>query len=672
MTIDLTSEPKQPISFKLAEQTVREGLKNTKIDMKLIGELIYQLDEKQYEEKPVDIETFIYHPRYLGNIFGQTIYPFWVDLLKKVYPTPFFAPYNEVVVSAALGVGKSTVSTIGMLYDIYKLLCLKNPQLYFGLAPDTKIVFMFFSATKNLAQGVNFEVVEKCFINSPFFQENVKMPSGKNSIFDKGIELSKRIIIEIGSKIRHALGKAVFGAVLDEANFQNQNTNQAKETYEGIINRLGSRFDGAMGLLPGTLYIMSSPKSSGSFVDELMQKLKTSKTALIVNNIPVWEVKKGRDKYSGEKFKVFLGNDTIDPFIVEGIELLKVTSEMESSIIEVPIEFYDRFNTNLSLALNDIAGRTTGSILSLFKDKQKLTDIMVIPNESRFTKPVISLSKKDNIEIMNYMQMDYFRNIYKPNCYRFVHIDLGVKGSTEKNTGDFTGISSVFAEPFLNLDSDEYSEYTQEEKELIMNQSEYNTKLKDRFYYVDFILTIEKGNSDEIPIYKIVKFIKFLQDIKYPIKIVTCDSFQGIALRQELERNNIPTEYLSVSTRRNKQGRYNFYNFKDYVDRKRIISVNHPIAFKELTELLDDGVTVEHPQISLKGGKGHDDTAQSLVGAFTSCYHSKVIQSTVSIMKQYFEKKQIESTNDISQLKNLAKSQKLKEATRKIYIKKFF
>ena len=64
--------------------------------------VIYEVVGKAlYKEYPVDIDTFIFDPYFLGNIYGDIIFPMWVDVLKEIYPAPFCKRYNEVLLSCA-------------------------------------------------------------------------------------------------------------------------------------------------------------------------------------------------------------------------------------------------------------------------------------------------------------------------------------------------------------------------------------------------------------------------------------------------------------------------------------------------------------------------------------------------------------------------------------------
>ena len=107
------------------------------------NELLYS----DYDEVPVDIDTFLHEPKYLGrgliNEEGKfTVYPYWVKVLKKIFPDPLKpAQYNTLALTGAIGLGKSFEAVLVGLYELYRMLCLKDPYLYYGLQPIDKITF---------------------------------------------------------------------------------------------------------------------------------------------------------------------------------------------------------------------------------------------------------------------------------------------------------------------------------------------------------------------------------------------------------------------------------------------------------------------------------------------------------------------------------------------------
>lgn len=98
------------------------------------NDLIYD----SYEEIPVDIDTFLHSDRYLGHALTDsegkfTLFPYWEEKLKEIFPDNITTRYNTIIFTGAIGLGKSTIAVICLLYMLYRLLCLKDPYLYYGL-----------------------------------------------------------------------------------------------------------------------------------------------------------------------------------------------------------------------------------------------------------------------------------------------------------------------------------------------------------------------------------------------------------------------------------------------------------------------------------------------------------------------------------------------------------
>ena len=144
--------PNNLIDTKLAglsEQERQQALKILKDfyagSSKSLNELLY----KDYEEIPVDIHTFLHDPKYLGKGLTDeegrfTLFPYWENFLKEIYPDPLKpAIYNTVGLTGGIGLGKSTEAVIIGLYELYRMLCLRDPYIYYGLQPiDSSSWFM--------------------------------------------------------------------------------------------------------------------------------------------------------------------------------------------------------------------------------------------------------------------------------------------------------------------------------------------------------------------------------------------------------------------------------------------------------------------------------------------------------------------------------------------------
>lgn len=74
-------------------------------DMSTTGrsELYDDLWKEDYDEIPVDFDTFISDPRYLGNATenGKIVYPYWRAMYRRLFdPT---VKYNECILTGSIG-----------------------------------------------------------------------------------------------------------------------------------------------------------------------------------------------------------------------------------------------------------------------------------------------------------------------------------------------------------------------------------------------------------------------------------------------------------------------------------------------------------------------------------------------------------------------------------------
>lgn len=201
------TDKEKALALNILKQYSKEG------NSKLFNDLIYQ----DYEEIPVDIETFLTDPKYLGkglvNEEGKfTVFPYWVETLKKLFPTNVDTAYNTLVLTGAIGLGKSFVAVIAMLYLLYRMLCLKDPYLHYGLQPIDKITFSLINITLDAAKGVAWDKLQQLVQSSEWFLAHGNLKGTSNIQWQpfKGIELI------VGSRNNHVIGRAVFCNFTDE------------------------------------------------------------------------------------------------------------------------------------------------------------------------------------------------------------------------------------------------------------------------------------------------------------------------------------------------------------------------------------------------------------------------------------------------------------------------
>ena len=115
-----------------------------------------------------------------------------------------FALDCGLVSKNSTGTGKSTVATYSLCYELYKLMCLKDPNRFYLGANET-IWFLFFNLNLKLAEKTMWGKFQKALQKSPWFMERGTVTGRTNLIYQP----NKDIKLDIGSTEEHALSVAV-------------------------------------------------------------------------------------------------------------------------------------------------------------------------------------------------------------------------------------------------------------------------------------------------------------------------------------------------------------------------------------------------------------------------------------------------------------------------------
>ena len=166
---------------------------------------------EDWDEIPVDIHTFLHDKRYLGNALYDneqrfTIFPYWESKLEEIFPDNISTRYNTIILTGAIGLGKSTIAVICLLYLLYRLLCLKDPYLYYGLQPIDKITVSFINITIDNAKGVSGDKMNQMLLSSEWFMSHGEMKGISNLEYIP----NKHIEIVYGSSNTQIIGRALF------------------------------------------------------------------------------------------------------------------------------------------------------------------------------------------------------------------------------------------------------------------------------------------------------------------------------------------------------------------------------------------------------------------------------------------------------------------------------
>lgn len=235
--------------------------------------------EAAYERDPVSPEKFITDEYYLG-VAGAKLYP----KLRQDFIDIFEGWYSTCIFGGSLGWGKSYLSSYVLLYVIYQMSCLRDPQATYGLSPGTQIELVLVSITKDLVRKRMIQEFTSKMELSSFFKEFLgykAVPSMLEIRFRR-----KNILITGGSSVSTSIGGNVFGGMVDEISFMGADKgidrngllvamDRAESISTNIERRMQSRFQ-KVGRLPGVLCLISSKERPVAYIEQRIKEAKES------------------------------------------------------------------------------------------------------------------------------------------------------------------------------------------------------------------------------------------------------------------------------------------------------------------------------------------------------------------------------------------------------------
>ena len=486
-------------------------------------ELLYE----DYDEIPVTIEEFIHNRKYLGNGLinseGKfTIFPYWEEKLKEIFPTNIDTAYNTIILTGAIGLGKSTIAVICLLYLLYRLLCLKDPYLHYGLQPIDKISISLMNITLENAKGVSLDKMNQLILSSEWFMSHGTMSGVSNLTYTP----NKHIELITASSNNQVIGRCIFANFTDEVNFGLTNDveklkNKQKQLISQIDARMKSRFLRG-NKLPTLNIIASSKNSDQSFLESYidLKRKNETKTTLIVDE-PQWVV--DSRKVSNEWFYVAIGNK----FLANELLPKSATQEMIDayrakgySMLKVPMAYYENFSDNIDGALTDIAGIATASSLKYISGV-RWNDIKTKEYENPFMREIIEVgnARDDTAQYSDFFDLskvDY--NIKSKPLY--IHLDMS-------KSGDKTGIAGVWI--------------TGKKPKV-----EGEDSSRELFFKVAFSVSIKAPKGYEISFDKNRAFIRWLKEQGFKIKGISADTYQSAQIQQQLTADGFNVQTISV------------------------------------------------------------------------------------------------------------------------------
>lgn len=522
---NLSPEEKQ-LAIEILKQYSQQGK----------SDLLEDLKYGDFAEIPVDIETFLDDDKYLGAgiwerdaVTGErrcTLFPYWRETLKKIFPDNLTTKYNTLILTGSIGLGKTLVAVLAMLYLLYRMLCLKDPYSYYKMMPSDKITFSMLNITLDTAQGVGWDKLQQLIQGSPWFLEHGEMNASRTN---PQWQPNNHIELIFGSNNRHVVGRALFCNFTDEVNFGiggdvEKKKAKQKKMIAQIDARMKSRFMKGT-YLPTLNIIASSKDTEQAFLDSYIniKKQNESKSTLIIDE-PQWVVRndKGSPEDPGSFYVAvggkFLAHELLPPnFPEEEAEKYRDKGYM---LIKVPPGFREDFETNLDQSLMDIAGISTSSntkYISGIRVNQAKTDEYRNP----FTKDIIEVgnSPEDKLQYANFFDLSAVNpaDLSRP---LFIHLDMSL-------SGDKTGIAGVWITGKRPTQAGEDSS-------------------RELQYKLAFSVSIKAPKGYQVSFEKNRNFIRWLRDRGFAIKGVSSDTYQSAQIQQDLKTDGFKTEIISV------------------------------------------------------------------------------------------------------------------------------
>jgi len=573
----------------------------------LIGELraghlevLEWLEKNKYKRKPVSMEQFLDDDYYLGRT-TQNLYP---ELRKNLIEIVDNGPYRQVILTGAIGFGKTTSVSLLMARLLYELSCLRFPQVQFGLMAGADIVVALISKNLQLARSVLRRPLEGRLILSPYFKEHFWPRVNKDEMRFPG-----RIkVVNSSAFAERILGMDVIGGAMDEVNFFGEfrpgmggKNDMAMNVFDSLVRRVKSRFMRAGGDLPGMVVVVSSAGHKGSFLDQHIKKVKDD-PYVFVRDYAIWDVKP-KEYFSGRKFWVLVGGGRLRSRILteeEAREFQKneeILVENGARLIQVPEEFREDFENNIEAAIRDIAGISVSALNPFIHRMDKVERNIVSEWRHPFNVveyvygegPLEVLWDEITVVKTRRLRGGFVEHYREPKRGagkgRWAHMDIGL-------TGDSLGLAMGYIDGWVEVmrrgkDMEVYTEMAP----LIV---------------VDFVLRVKPGKE---PIYLPEIRALLYEFMKNGFRLIgfSTDQFQSAEMRQQMaakigeknvhlisvDRKTDPYEYLKAALY---DGRVKMYRYEPLLE--------------ELERLEFDALRnkIDHP----KGGS--KDVADALAG----------------------------------------------------------
>lgn len=549
------------------------------------SQTLEQLWLADFKEVPVSIDEFICNPYYLGetNRNGDAVYPFWRETLRDIFNHG--NQYNEIVLSGATRIGKTSTATIIAAYMLYRLMLYRNPHEYFKKKEVSHFFIAFANLTKDLAEGVAYREFNDTLKNSAWFNEHGRFSRSDRNFYY--IPEGDKIDIISGSDSAHMLGLQIWFAIMDECNFAKagvKDINLAKAHMKKLYDTINARISGTFrirGEVYGKMVTSSSKNSDSDFLsDHIEAQLNSGNTHLYLVDRPQWEILP-EEMFSKEKFHFTVGDRYKRGFVIpeenDDEEHIQEYISQGYEVMEAPAELRKNFLADYDIALRDIAGKSVIGSMG-FITQESITPNLSQTRHNPFFTDTIQVGLKDNATIEQFFHLEVVPSNLK-RCLLNIHLDLS-------ETGDRTGIDGVCVDG--NKIVEDYE----------------GRKISMPFFRELFSVGIESPRGDRLSFQKVVNFLLWLRRSGFNIGTISTDQYQSSYLRELLSAQGFNTKKISVDRSEDP-----YIGLRNILYDQRIELIKNDVRDGELIKLQRTNGKIDHPV------NGSKDIADCLCGA---------------------------------------------------------
>ena len=532
------------------------------------SDFIEILDGEEFEERPVDLKTFVTSPDYLGlpplsenqyTLIARSSQIYKESTLIKLYGEElgkqmFKQTCVEVIAQLGKGSGKDYSSTIAVAYIVYLLLCLKDPAAYYGKPPRDAIDILNIAINAQQANNVFFKGFKMRIEVSPWF-------AGKYTDKASEIKFDKSITVHSGHSEREAWeGYNVLVVILDEiSGFATENTSghdQAKTAdaiYDMYRASVDSRFPDF-----GKVILLSFPRFKNDPIQKFYQSVIAEKETIIRTEVLKLD-QDLPDGTEGNEFEVSWEEDHIVSYVYPRVFALKRPT-WEVNPTKKITDFTVAFHKNPADALGRFACMPSDAVDAFFKSRDKI--------EKAFNKAHLAIDSFGRLE-----------EWFKPEEGKdyFIHVDLAQKH-------DHCAVAMGHVNRWVDIKVTDT--YSQPAPIVEIDAVRFWTPTPDKS--VDFT--------------EVKDYILALRTRGFNIKVCTFDRWNSHDMMQQLKTYGINTEILSVAKK-------HYDDMAMVVLEERLSGPHIPLLIDELLQLRIMRDKVDHPR------KGSKDLADAVCGA---------------------------------------------------------